>query len=98
MGTWSTESAELIFFSSPVAIALIDVIGKGEYTSAAGKCLTLFVSLFIAASTVVRLPPSSLLPPFFLNSPPCASTGPWRRGMDLHWCVYAFLLPLLRSS
>jgi len=61
MGTPPTESVELTPFSSTVAIALIDVIGKGEYTSAAGKCLTLFVSLFIAASTVVR--PSSSPPP-----------------------------------
>lgn len=39
--------------SSPVGIALIDVIGKGEYSDAAGKCLTFFVALFIAASTLV---------------------------------------------
>lgn len=42
-----------------LAIGLIDVIGGGgeTYSDAAGKCLTVFVALFIAGSTIVRSAP-----------------------------------------
>ncbi|GFZ45718.1 hypothetical protein JCM24511_03447 [Saitozyma sp. JCM 24511] len=53
VGRWGLLFSGLIVMTiSMLAIALIDVIGHSVYNYAAGVMLTLFVSLFIAASTI----------------------------------------------
>lgn len=60
VGRWALLFGGLIVMTAcMLAIGLIDVIGGGgdTYSDAAGKCLTVFVALFIAGSTIVRAGP-----------------------------------------
>ncbi|GAA5999662.1 uncharacterized protein JCM10292_003680 [Rhodotorula paludigena] len=55
VGRWALLFGGLIVMTAcMLAIGLIDVIGGGgdTYSDAAGKCLTVFVALFIAGSTI----------------------------------------------